>query len=540
MHFENGILVPWIVAGIALCLAWLLVLARQRARFLQRFGIQGNRRRFRVSIAFSASALAITLLLIALTGPTWGRAPRMVYLEGDSIFFAVDVSLSMTARDVQPDRLKAACFLAQNVMKETSPARFGLIAFAGTSMVLAPLTSDSQHVQGLLGRLAPSSVSTAGTRFNPLQQLLRRISSAPEDGRRTTLIVFTDGEFFDDVPASAFAEFSRSRVRLVLVGLGTPEGAPILESDGDNQSTVKDDQGETVITRLREDKLASLAQGAGGEYLKFASVGETTTEIMNRFFRERNPNGFSYQNFPVVRTNWFVWAAWIVLAGSLILVSGKPVPRLKRLLAVFGLLFLAGCSLPGDRENREGIRLIQKKEYPGGIDSFSRSLRLQEAGSVPQALVGANLSDALLRAGKSGESASASLSTLKACRKLSGNGRENLLYNLGCAQLAMGNRKLAAESFRLAMETGSFADDASWNLEVALRDRPTPPPPPSPPPPPPPEGTGGDGAPPPAAGTSSADAGTARQMLDSLRGRENPPPQAPNPNPSVKNTGPYW
>ncbi len=540
MHFENGIFLPWVVAGIALCLAWLLVLSRQRAKFRRRFETQGNRRRFRASPAFGACMLAIALLLVALTGPTWGRAPRMVYLEGDSIFFAVDVSLSMSARDVQPDRLKAACFLAQNIMKEASPARFGLIAFAGASTVLAPLTGNSLHVQGLLGKLAPSSVSTAGTRFNPLQQLLRRICTAPEDGRRTTLIVFSDGEFFDDAPASAFAEFRRSRVRLVLVGLGTPEGASILESSGENQDMVKDERGEPVITRLREDKLSSLAEGAGGEYLKFASVGETTSEIMARFFRERNPNGFSYQDFPVVRTHWFVWAAWFLLAGSLILVSGKPVPRLKRVLAIFGLLFMAGCSVPGDRENREGIRLTAKKDYSGGIDSFSRSLRLQEDGSVAQALVGANLSDALLRAGKLGESAAASLSALKTCRTLPGNPRGNLLYNLGCAQLAMGNRKLAAESFRLAMEAGSFADDASWNLEVALRDRPTPPPPPSQPPPPPPEGTGGDGAPPPAAGTNSADEGAARQMLDSLRGRENPPPQAPTPGPSIKNTGPYW
>lgn len=533
--FEQQTYLPWCIAGCLLGVGLCLLHARSRARSRRRFSPAGPSRGWCFSRGYVLTASGIALLALSLAGPVWGRAPRLVYVDGEDLLLVIDTSLSMSCDDVSPSRLKAAGFLALNLIRELAPARFGLVAYAGSAVPLSPLTFDAPHVQGLIGGLAPRRMPVAGTSADHLFRMLSSLLSKPDPDRRLTVLLIGDGEFFDQPAPDSLEKLRRSGARLVVVGIGTPGGAAIPDSRAERPGPLADEAGRPVVSRLSEPALQELASQTGGSYLSFQSVGETTDQIVQRFFLERTPSRYSYQDAPVSRRRDFAWAAWTLLATALVLGERRSTVKLRRLLPWLGLPVLLGCTSTTVVQTREANGLARQGRHAEAAARFTRLLAGADPSTAAYPALGANLSDALLRARKPRESAAAALQTLRTGR--SPEHRESLLYNLGCAQLTAGNRIHAAESFRLALETAPALPDAAWNLELALRD--TPPPPPAQPPPPPPPGEGG-GSPPPPAGENRVSEENARKVLDSIKGRESPPPPRPEPTPSDRPAGPYW
>ncbi|MBP7866910.1 MAG: VWA domain-containing protein [Acidobacteria bacterium] len=533
--FEQQAYLPWCIAGCLLGVVLCFLHARSRAGSRRRFAPAGPSRRLCFSRGHVLTVCGLALLLLSLAGPVWGRAPRLVYIDGEDLLFVIDTSLSMTCDDVSPSRLKSAGFLALNLIRELAPARFGLVAYAGSAVPLSPLTFDAPHVQGLIGGLYPRRMPVAGTSADHLFRTLSTLLSKPDPDRRLTVLLVGDGEFFDQPGPESLEKLRRSGARLVVVGIGSPNGTAIPDPRAERPAPLTDEAGRPIVSRLSEPTLQELAAQAGGSYLAFQSVGETTDQIVQRFFQERTPSRYSYQEAPVSRRRDFAWAAWALFAAALVLGERRSAFRVRRLLPWLGLPALLGCTSTMVVQTREANALARQGRHAEAAARFSRLLGEADPSTPAYPALGANLSDALLRTRKPRESATAALQTLRSGR--SPEHRESVLYNLGCAQLATGNRFHAAESFRLALETDPGLPDAAWNLELALRD--TPPPPPAQPPPPPPPGKGG-GSPPPPAGENRVSEESARKVLDSIKGRESPPPPRPQPTPSDRPSGPYW
>lgn len=205
-------------------------------------------------------ALAWTLTALALAGPTWEREPAAAFRTPDSWVLVLDLSPSMRAQDVTPNRVTRARYAINDMLQAAQGARVGLVVFSDDSYAVTPLTDDMATVRGLTGPLAPELMPSAGDRLAPALtmawQLLER--TAPKGGH---VVVLSDG-FEDTTTACAAADRLRARgTTLNVIGLGTAEGAPVPRVDG---GFVQDAQGRIVMAKLDSDGTRQLARAGGG------------------------------------------------------------------------------------------------------------------------------------------------------------------------------------------------------------------------------------------------------------------------------------
>lgn len=205
-------------------------------------------------------ALAWMLAALALAGPTWQREPATAYSAPDSWVLVLDLSPSMAAPDVAPNRATRARYAIEDVLRAAQGARIGLVVFGEAPYTVTPLTDDMATVRGLTGPLAPDLMPIAGDKLAPAltmaQQLLERTASTGGH-----VIVLSDG-FTDPIPAAAAAEALHARkTTLDVVGVGTPDGALVPQQKG---GFLQDTQGGLDRARLDRDRLQQLARAGGG------------------------------------------------------------------------------------------------------------------------------------------------------------------------------------------------------------------------------------------------------------------------------------
>ncbi len=259
---------------------WLLALwlARRRARdgqwsrlvdahllSLLRLAENGPARRLS---PWPLVALAWTLATLALAGPTWQRQPTAVYRAPASWVLVLDLSPSMAATDVAPDRVTRARYAIQDLLAAAQDARVGLVAFSGEPYTVTPLTTDLATVRLLLGPLSPALMPEAGDQLAPaLSQAAQLLHSG--QGSHGQVIVFTDG-FADPAQTLSVASQLREQgVAVNIVGIGSRSGAP--EPDG-NGGFVRDSAGHVVLSRLDVDMLRRVARAGGGQYVSLEQL----------------------------------------------------------------------------------------------------------------------------------------------------------------------------------------------------------------------------------------------------------------------------
>jgi len=213
-------------------------------------------------------ALAWILAAVALAGPAWKRVERAAYREPADWVIVLDLSPSMNAADLPPNRITRAHYMVEDLLRAAEDARVGLVVFAGEAHTVVPLTTDVATIQSLLQPLVPSIMPESGHRLAPAlgqaASLLRQAGS--RDGR---IIVLTDG---CDDPARAFAAaqgLRRLGAQVDVVGVGTLSGAP--EPDGSG-GFARNAAGGIVISKLQLDLLRRLAAAGGGSYWSAAAL----------------------------------------------------------------------------------------------------------------------------------------------------------------------------------------------------------------------------------------------------------------------------
>jgi Ca-activated chloride channel family protein len=207
-------------------------------------------------------AVVWTLATLALAGPAWQREESPAFRSPHDWIVLLDLSPSMDARDVTPDRVTRARYVIEDILSAAQDARVGLIVFAGDSHALTPLTSDVETVRALLKPLAPDIMPAAGDLLAPAldetASLLKSVAS-----RDAQIIVLTDG--FSD-PSAALKSAGQLRAQganIHVIGIGSASGAPAPDDKG---SFARDAQGRPVLAKLPTDLLQHLAAAGGGDY----------------------------------------------------------------------------------------------------------------------------------------------------------------------------------------------------------------------------------------------------------------------------------
>lgn len=205
---------------------------------------------------------------LALAGPSWQRNQAPAFRAPADWVFVLDLSPSMTASDIAPNRLTRARFALDDLLGAAHDARVALVAFSDEAYTVTPLTQDVATVRALLPPLAPDIMPSPGDHLAPALKLAGQLLQAggQHDQR---VVVLTDG--FDD-PAAAFsaaAELKAHGVSLSVVGIGTAGGAPLQNADG---KFAKDAQGHSVMSRLNTDQMQQLARTGGSVYVDVAQL----------------------------------------------------------------------------------------------------------------------------------------------------------------------------------------------------------------------------------------------------------------------------
>ena len=261
----------WLAPALIAFWVWAF---RHRARGLARFaapellpvltGAVHHRRRI-------AKAVLVTLglgsLWLALVGPQWGFRWEALRRRGVDLVIGLDVSKSMLAEDVKPNRLERAKLAIRELLPELRGDRIGLIAFAGTSFAQCPLTVDYGAFALTLEEVTADTIPRGGTALGEaIRSGLTLLQSSAESSR--ALVLITDGEDHTGEAMRAAEEAAKRGVRIFCVGIGTAEGELIPVTDAQGQhGFLKDREGRTVKSRLDEALLQRIALATGGSYV---------------------------------------------------------------------------------------------------------------------------------------------------------------------------------------------------------------------------------------------------------------------------------
>lgn len=220
--------------------------------------------RWRPEVKFWLTGGALASFIVALARPQFGTRLDTRERMGIEAIIALDVSNSMLAEDVKPNRLEKAKMMVSNMVDGMRDDKVGLIVFAGQAFVQLPITSDYVSAKMFLETISPSMVSVQGTDVAEAINLSMRSFTQQEDVSRA-IFVITDGEDNEARGVEAAKEAAAKGVRVYVLGIGNPGGAPI-PIPGTGQYII-DDEGNTVISKLSEEMCREIAQAGGGSYI---------------------------------------------------------------------------------------------------------------------------------------------------------------------------------------------------------------------------------------------------------------------------------
>ncbi len=220
--------------------------------------------RWRPEVKFWLAVGALASFIVALARPQFGTRLDTRERMGIEAIIALDVSNSMMAEDVKPNRLEKAKMMVSNMVDGMKDDKVGLIVFAGQAFVQLPITSDYVSAKMFLETISPAMVSVQGTDVAEAINLSMRSFTQQEDVSRA-IFVITDGEDNEARGVEAAKEAAAKGVRVYVLGIGNPGGAPI-PIPGTGQYII-DEEGNTVISKLSEEMCREIAQAGGGSYI---------------------------------------------------------------------------------------------------------------------------------------------------------------------------------------------------------------------------------------------------------------------------------
>ena len=315
-------------------IAWEIWAARRRGDALARFGdpalvaalsanLSLRKRRWKRVLWL----IALAAMIVALARPQWGSEVRVKAREGVNVMVVLDVSKSMLAEDIKPNRLTRAKLTIEELMDRLGGNEMGLVIFSGAAFVQFPLTADFNTARAFLDSASPASISRPGT---ALEEAIRvALDAFPEkQATRNVILMLTDGEGHEGDPIAAARTANEQDVIIHAIGFGSPQGEPIPLRDAQGNITgyQKDNAGETVLSKLDEITLQRIAAETDGLYFRASSGGEeldAIQEAIGRLATGESEEEGQFETQGVERLAWFAGVALLALTAELILTERK-------------------------------------------------------------------------------------------------------------------------------------------------------------------------------------------------------------------------
>ena len=281
-RFAN-IEVLWLGVTIPVFIAAYLWYTGRKRKQLEEFGdpelmeaLMPNASRVRPAVKFSILMVALALLIFAAARPQYGQSERTEKRQGIEAIVALDISNSMLAEDVAPNRLDRAKQMLSKLMDNMVNDKVGLVVFAGDAFVQLPITCDYVSAKMFLNSIKPELIKTQGTAIgSALSTSIRCFGDQSETSR--AIILITDGENHEDDAVAVAQKAKEMGIQVLVVGIGKPEGSPIPLPGTNN--FIKDRQGNVVVSKLNEEMCREIAQAGGGIYVRCDNSNTATKAI---------------------------------------------------------------------------------------------------------------------------------------------------------------------------------------------------------------------------------------------------------------------
>lgn len=276
-------------------------------------------------LKFILFSLAFALGVVAVANLRKPGTADNIARKGIDVVIALDVSRSMLATDLSPNRLERAKQMILRLMNQMPNDRIALVLFAGKAYMQMPLTVDHGAAAIFVSSASPDAIPTQGTVFSDALEMSARAFNTKE-GRFKSVVLISDGEDHDEETLKTTDEMAQQGIMICTVGIGSPEGAQI--PDSASHDFKRDAMGNIVVSKLNEDILKQIAQKTSGVYVHFESGEQTVNALMAQLSQVERKTFTD-----VSLLNYKTYYMWFAMAMFLILVLEFILPERKRKLA---------------------------------------------------------------------------------------------------------------------------------------------------------------------------------------------------------------
>ena len=278
---------------------------------------------FKSILKFLIVIIGLSVIIIAIANPRLGTKMETIKREGIDIVFALDVSKSMLAEDVAPNRLEKSKQIINQIINNLQGDRIGLIAYAGSAYPILPMTSDYSIGKMYLQNANTDMLSSQGTALN--QAINQAINFFDDDQQSKLLILISDGEDHGDDSKEALETAKEKGIKIVTISVGTTKGGQIpLKENGKLLGYKKDSNGEIVITKMNPETLKIIAEATKGKYLD----GNNTKSVVDNLqtvLSSIEKNESETQQIAEFKTQyqWFLGLGFLLLFIDLLMFERK-------------------------------------------------------------------------------------------------------------------------------------------------------------------------------------------------------------------------
>ncbi|MDR1810940.1 MAG: VWA domain-containing protein [Prevotella sp.] len=255
---------------------------------------------------------AIVFGIIVLARPQFGTKIEKVEKTGIELVIAIDVSNSMLARDITPDRLSKAKQILTRIIDERRNDKVAIVVFAGEAFVQLPMTADNQSAKLFLETIDPNLVPVQGTAIGSAINISMNSFSSDKDIDRA-LILITDGESHDGNATEMAAQAASHGIQVNVVGIGSPQGVPVPVSQYSNENR-KDSEGKTVVSKLNEAMCDEIAKAGKGLFVKVDNSNSALKKLQAELekLQKKDYEGVAYSEYDE-KYQLFAWPMLLLL-----------------------------------------------------------------------------------------------------------------------------------------------------------------------------------------------------------------------------------
>ncbi len=318
-------IVPVMVLLFLLLQVWKKSKQREFAETKLLKRLAPNKSSFKGTLKLIFLLLGLSFLILGLVNPKIGTKLETVKREGVDIVFAVDVSKSMLAEDIAPNRIEKSKRLVSEIINQLASDRIGIIAYAGQAYPQLPITTDYGAAKMFLQSMNTDMLSSQGTAINSAIELATTFYNDEEQTNRVLFIISDGEDHSEGTTLQAVEDAVQNGIRIYTIGVGKPKGAPIpIKRRGVVESLKKNSAGEVVITKLNEPVLAAIADDGNGSYINGSNT-EDAVAFIKEELNKMDKKEFEAKQFAEYKDQfqWFLGIGLLFLFLDVFLLDRK-------------------------------------------------------------------------------------------------------------------------------------------------------------------------------------------------------------------------